>query len=100
MLLKLDDVESCTFFSGKFVAVRGKNPDGTCFIVSEILELPNMPLADIKVEQEFLKDGQLDVIVASGPYTENSNLCFEALDALIQTVEEEQPDLIILVNIQ
>lgn len=45
-----------------------------------------------------LGGGPMNVIVAAGPYTVDSNLDYEPLQALIQAAQKEKPDVLILVS--
>ncbi|KAL8692639.1 MAG: hypothetical protein Q9218_002372 [Villophora microphyllina] len=110
--LKVESVSS-EFFPGQIVAVRGINPSGDSFTVSEVLEIPLMAPAASKpgnvdmlneglevVEEEHFKapSKALNLIVASGPYTADDNLAYEPLHALCQKAEETCADMLILIG--
>ncbi|KAL8811277.1 MAG: hypothetical protein Q9200_001938 [Gallowayella weberi] len=110
--LKIDS-GACAFFPGQIVAVRGVNPSGEYFSVSEIL---NIPLLDLAASNQTAIDGfnerlgvieeqdhslplkALNVLFASGPYTADDNLAFEPLQALCQKAEETCADMLILIG--
>ncbi|KAA8910520.1 DNA polymerase alpha subunit B N-terminal-domain-containing protein [Sphaerosporella brunnea] len=99
--LKLDKVSSFAFFPGQIVAVKGVNASGSYFQVHEILEPPKLPPAatsagELAATGERLEAGPVTVFIASGPYTTQDNLEFEALDELCAKAAEQQPDAVIL----
>ncbi|KAH8148332.1 uncharacterized protein LAJ45_07433 [Morchella importuna] len=99
--LKLDAVKSFSFFPGQIVAVRGVNASGAYFAVTEILDIPPLPLPASTAETlaesaSRLAGAPLSVVVASGPYTTEDNLDFEALDELCERAARERPDVVIL----
>ncbi|KAI5840173.1 DNA polymerase alpha subunit B N-terminal-domain-containing protein [Morchella snyderi] len=99
--LKLDAVKSFSFFPGQIVAVRGINASGAYFAVTEILDIPPLPLPASTAEAlaesaSRLAGAPLAVVVASGPYTTEDNLDFEALDELCERAARERPDVVIL----
>ncbi len=93
--LNLSSVASYSFFPGQIVAVRGSNASGE-FKVSEILELPMLPPAACRPGD--IEEEGINLIVASGPYTTNDNLHYEALIALRDKVLEEKIDTVILLG--
>ncbi|KAB8360933.1 hypothetical protein FH972_024665 [Carpinus fangiana] len=103
--LRLDALQAYDFFPGKIVALRGNNPKGDYFAVSEILEIP-MQYSAAPLIQDFdataarLGDGEqtLNVLVASGPYTADSNLDFEPLQAICDKAAESSADALILLG--
>lgn len=99
--LKLDAMRSFSFFPGQIIAVRGVNASGNYFAVSEILEIPPLPTTATRTSQlaavaTRLSEGPLTVMVASGPYTTDDNLHFEALDEICRRAAETCPDVVIL----
>lgn len=99
--LQLQKVSSFAFFPGQILAVKGVNSSGGYFQVHEILEPPKLPPASTSVTKlaahaERLEAGPLNVFIASGPYTTNDNLDFEALEELCTKCVEKQPDAVIL----
>ncbi|TGZ84975.1 DNA polymerase alpha, subunit B [Ascodesmis nigricans] len=98
--LNLHKVRSYAIFPGQIVAVRGVNSGGE-FVVDDIYEPPRLPIASATEEETtmfstMLADGPMSIVIASGPYTTDDNLNFEALDALISKFAEKRPDVVIL----
>ena len=105
--LKVDALQSYQFFPGQIVALRGTNASGLYFTVKEVLIVPKqlMPssvpatIESINERLEVSEDSTflpLNVMVASGPYTAESNLDFEPLQALCDRAEESMADALIL----
>jgi len=99
--LKLQKISSFAFFPGQILAVKGVNSSGGYFQVQEILEPPKLPPASTLVSNlmayaKRLEAGPVSVFIASGPYTTNDNLDFEALEELCTKCAEQQPDVVIL----
>lgn len=104
--LKFADNISFDVFPGKIVALRGTNVGGHSFLASEVLPLPKLPPAasrpsDIEVHNDRLvgADGEtrpLNMIIASGPFTQETDLSFAPLYALLDKAEAEQADLLLL----
>lgn len=101
--LNLEKLTSFFLFPGQVIACKGMNPDGSEFIVSEILDLPLLPapgtLAD---EMNSILDRQdnkpMSVIAAAGPFTASDNLLFEPLDDLIEQINTNSPDVVVLMG--
>lgn len=101
--LKLDNVPSYSFFPGQIVAVRGVNASGYYFAVSELLEIPSLPITlssatKLAASAEQLAAGPLNIVVAAGPYTADNNLLFEPLEEICRRVAETCPDVLILLG--
>ena len=97
------------FFPGQVVAVRGNNPSGEYFNVTEILSLPLLPPPASKIEElkvhnarvgqsggDDSSDRPLNILVGSGPYTPETDLSFSALYALLDKAAETVADVLIL----
>ena len=110
--LKVESI-SHEFFPGQIVAVRGMNASGEYFSVNEVLEVPLLPpaaslpsaLDDINerlgVGSENTTESAsqaLSILIASGPYTTDSNLSFEPLHALCEKAETSSADVLILIG--
>lgn len=101
--LKLHAIKSFSFFPGQIVAVKGVNASGNYFAVSEILEIPTLPItatlgSEMTDISSRLSAGPLTIMVASGPYTTDDNLRFEALDEICRRAVETCPDVLILMG--
>lgn len=105
--LKVDTLETYSFFPGQIVAVRGTNASGQYFQVSEVLSIPLLPMPvsssgtfDTVNERLGVSEDStgmpLNVLFASGPYTADDNLDFEPLQALCQKATEHMVDAMIL----
>lgn len=112
--LKVDGLPIYNFFPGQIVAVRGNNPAGSFFMVKELLEIPLLPVAastpseldlanarlastgDMDIDDSESSIRPLSIMVASGPYTPAHVLDFAAFNALMETVLESRPDLLVL----
>jgi DNA polymerase alpha subunit B len=95
------------FFPGKIVALRGNNPSGEYFSVSEVLPVPSLQLPataptnmDIHNERLQSQDGTetrpLNIIIGAGPYTTDADLSFDSLHELCSQAAETKADLLIL----
>ncbi|CZT18761.1 related to POL12 (DNA-directed DNA polymerase alpha) [Ramularia collo-cygni] len=104
--LKFAENVSFDVFPGKIVALRGTNVGGQSFLASEVLPLPSLPPAahrpsDIEVCNDRLvgADGEtrpLNMVIASGPFTQENDLSFAPLQALLDKAEAETADLLLL----
>ncbi|KAH9828173.1 DNA polymerase alpha subunit B-like [Teratosphaeria destructans] len=93
-------------FPGKVVALRGTNVSGEYFSVTEILPMPLLgPPAstptelDIHNDRLTASDGDprpLHMLVASGPYTTDTDLTFAPLHALLTRASDQLADVLIL----
>ncbi|CAK3862559.1 DNA polymerase alpha subunit B [Lecanosticta acicola] len=97
---------SYDFFPGKIVALRGTNVSGEFFAATEILQMPKLSAAasrpgEIDAHNDRLTsaDGEtrpLSMLVASGPYTMDTDLSFAPLYALLNKAETDRADVLIL----
>lgn len=93
-------------FPGKIVAVRGTNVSGEYFSVTEVLPMPQMPVPastptelDIHNDRLTGPDGEarpLNMLLASGPYTTDTDLSFAPLHALLHKAADQKTDVLIL----
>lgn len=103
--LKMENV-SFDVFPGKIVALRGTNVSGEYFAATEVLPMPLLGCAasrpeDIDVHNDRLSgaDGErrpMNMVVASGPYTVDTDLWFAPLYTLLDKAEESRADVLIL----
>ncbi|KFY72064.1 hypothetical protein V499_07759 [Pseudogymnoascus sp. VKM F-103] len=112
--LRLGSVASFQFFPGQIVALRGINASGEEFTVSEVLEIPLLPVAastpqGLETHIQRLRGGPdamdddsaaapLNIIIGAGPYTTDDNLDFEPLHALCSQAADTYADALILVG--
>jgi DNA polymerase alpha subunit B len=110
--LKLDNLPSYNFFPGQIVALRGINASGDFFTVSESIPLPllNQPASkpeELDVYNTRLLDTPdsdpsiarpLTVLIASGPYTTDTNLDFSPLHTLLENALSSFADALILIG--
>ncbi|GAA5988797.1 hypothetical protein JCM11641_004856 [Rhodosporidiobolus odoratus] len=93
-------------FPGCIVGLKGQNGGGKLFAVKEVLMMPPLD-ATYTSPSELLShqygsdpkelDGNpMSILVAAGPYTVDSDLEYEPLQALIELAQGEKPDVIIL----
>ena len=119
--LDLSRLKGYQFFPGQIVALRGSNTTGASFVVSEVLALPLLPNAasspaalavhrarlatsdgdvDMDDTEKDAKDAKdpppLNVLFASGPYTVDTNLDYEALHALVGVASDKAVDAVVL----
>ncbi|POY74018.1 hypothetical protein BMF94_2829 [Rhodotorula taiwanensis] len=94
------------FFPGCLVGLRGTNGGGKLFAVKEVLMMPPIDATytapSSLLEQQYgagpkqLGGHPMSVLVAAGPYTLESDLDYEPLEALIGLAKQEKPDVLIL----
>ncbi|KAF2104696.1 DNA polymerase alpha/epsilon subunit B [Rhizodiscina lignyota] len=114
--LRVEQLQSYDFFPGKIVALRGMNASGDFFTVTEELSIPLLPpaastAAELDVhnarvqgsssDPDSMADSSshpLNIIIAAGPYTQQTSLDFSAFHALLSTVLETRADGLILLG--
>lgn len=99
--LDLTHISGYSFFPGQIVVVKGKNPSGSTFVVSEVLQLPNLPSAEISQDEvkqynELYNQTGLKIVVLSGPYSNSHAFDYSKLDSFITKLNEEiMPHLVL-----
>ncbi|KAM0746375.1 DNA polymerase alpha, subunit B [Meredithblackwellia eburnea MCA 4105] len=98
----------CGMFNGCIVGVRGRNGGGKLFSVNEVLMLPPLDAtysrpSDLLSQQygtstRQLSGAPMQLVVACGPFTVDSNLSYEPLTALLNLASKEKPDLLLLIG--
>lgn len=88
--LDLSGLQSFSIFPGQIVGIEGTNPTGNEIRVSKLLQ-GSLPLPGPNVVTR-----STSVVVACGPFTKPSNLKFEPLIALLNTVK--QPHSLVLIG--
>ena len=118
--LHVETLEKYDFFLGMIVALRGTNASGEFFAVSEVLKMPLLPLPassatelkehrrrmnpqidenDENEESETTSSTRpLNVLIGSGPYTSDTDLSFEPLQALLDKAIETSADALFLIG--
>lgn len=86
--LDLSGLSSYSLFPGQIVALRGKNPNGDSFKVSEIIEPPLLG-APISPLDELSTQTDMKIIITSGPYTTSHNLDFQILGNLVDKINNQ-----------
>ncbi|KAI8341362.1 DNA polymerase alpha subunit B N-terminal-domain-containing protein [Chlamydoabsidia padenii] len=98
--LDMSNTIGYSLFPGQIVAVEGTNKTGKSFSVEKIL-LPPFPDT---INNSILDNNQspntqvTEVIIATGPYTLDSDLSFDPLQELLVTCHNEQPHVLILMG--
>ncbi|XP_053691499.1 DNA polymerase alpha subunit B [Sabethes cyaneus] len=90
--LDFSKMKSWSVFPGQTVVLEGVNPRGTVFEVHKIhferkLQLPVAPV-DL--------GRQLNIVIASAPFTEQEDLLYEKLSDLLAYCSNNNPDVLIL----
>lgn len=98
--------QSFDFFPGKVVAVKGINPSGEYFTVSEVISLPRLPLpatspTELEIHNERVSGSEsearpLNILIGSGPFTTDSDLAYDALHEICNKAVEAVADVLIL----
>ncbi|SMR46752.1 unnamed protein product [Zymoseptoria tritici ST99CH_1E4] len=104
--LQMDPSLTYDFFPGKIVALRGTNVGGEFFRPTEVLPIPLLPPAaslpsDLINHNARLEDATgntppLNLLVASGPYTTDTDLSYAPLYALLNVASTLKPDLLLI----
>lgn len=98
--LDLSLLDNFSLFPGQIVALRGKNASGEYFKVDEILDIPLLG-ASVNTKEELkeyypIESTGLKTIIATGPYTTNTDLEFNHLENLIENINSNyKPNLVI-----
>lgn len=77
-------------FRGEIVIVRGSNPSGNEFIVTELLPVPELPMSNPAPSSE---GAPIRIVVASAPFDKND---YEPLRKLVAHCSAEPPSAVIL----
>eukprot|EP00053_Salpingoeca_punica_P011715 m.104425 g.104425 ORF g.104425 m.104425 type:complete len:664 (-) comp15756_c0_seq2:1515-3506(-) len=107
--VKLDVSELAEFslFPGQIVVCDGSNSTGECFVPRTIhqgappalIKSRNTDLVQHYFSSPMATDAQaVELIVASGPYTADSDLSYAPLDDLLEVIGREKPDAVILMG--
>ncbi|KAK8866041.1 hypothetical protein IAR55_001192 [Kwoniella newhampshirensis] len=88
-------VKGFGLFPGCLVCFKGRNGGGGAFVVEEVLMTPVDELQSFQHGDKLL--GQpISIMTAAGPFTLDDDLAYAPLEALLQTVRDERPDVLLL----
>ncbi|XP_074630712.1 DNA polymerase alpha subunit B-like [Acropora palmata] len=100
--LDLSEVRQFALFPGQVVAAEGLNSTGEKLVVNKIctgIQLPFWSSAESTGADSFSKVSEpFLMMVAAGPFTTSDSLLYEPLADLMKTVENDRPDLLILLG--
>lgn len=91
--LHFDRMKGFALFPGQTVFVQGINPRGDSFFVDEIISERNLtysPTPQVTTN--------LNIVIASGPFTSKSDLNYEPLNELLAYCKQHKPDVLILLG--
>lgn len=91
--LHFDRMQSFGLFPGQTVFVQGLNPRADSFYVDEIISDRDLTFADSPKVTE-----NLNMIVASGPFTSQKDLNYEPLNELLAYCKQHKPDVLIMIG--
>lgn len=91
--LHFDRMKHFSLFPGQTVFVQGSNPRGDSFFVDDIINERNLTYADPPHVNE-----NLNIVVASGPFTSKADLNYEPLNKLLAYCNQHKPDVLILLG--
>ncbi|CAK9435553.1 uncharacterized protein LODBEIA_P02800 [Lodderomyces beijingensis] len=100
--LNLTSLKGFSLFPGQIVVLRGNNPTGKVFHVSEVMPLPQLgtPVSTKEELSEFeasQKGLGLKIVIASGPYSNSNKLNFARLEDLVDKINNSIfPNAVIL----
>lgn len=96
--LDLAILDKFALFPGQIVCLKGKNPSGEVFKVSEQVELPYLG-APITPADELKEYGDMKLMITSGPYTAFNDLNYHPLDELVQKINNDyKPHVVIMMG--
>jgi DNA polymerase alpha subunit B len=102
--LDVSKLASACFFCGQVLMLIGSNPTGSCFVVQQTITLPAQPLprtlrsklASFHQDALCMGGKHMSIVVASGPFTLQSNLSFEPIKELFDYVRRTAVSAVIL----
>jgi DNA polymerase alpha subunit B len=102
--LDVSKLATACLFCGQVLMVLGSNPTGACFVASQTISLPAQPLprtlrsklANFHQGVRHMDGKHMSVVVASGPYTLQSNLGFEPIKELFGYIKRTAVSALIL----
>ena len=107
--LDVDNLAGYSLFQGQIVSVSGYNHSGRKMVVEKLMEgmeegnFVKTPKEELKKMQYGSEQGcqngeGIKVFAVAGPYTTNQNLDYQPLADLLGMVEEEKPDVVLLMG--
>lgn len=101
--LRLGLLKQYALFPGQVVGLKGINNTGNGMVVEEVLQpsiLPksSLPLETVQKMNENLDGQPLSIMVCKGPFTSSENLSFAPLSEMVKKVQEEKPDVLLLMG--
>ncbi|XP_012285306.1 DNA polymerase alpha subunit B [Orussus abietinus] len=91
--LDLSSIPQYSVFRGQVVAVEGCNPTGNVLVAKEMFVESFAPFP----KSPYLKEN-VTIFVAAGPFTMSGDLDYQPLTDLLQSVMENEPNVLILVG--
>lgn len=96
--LNLSQAKSIAIFPGQVVMVSGFNPRGDRFIVNEIITEQHLVPVKSPIECTNAVDGQLILLVAASPFTQDDDFQYRPLQALLSFLRENKADVVLLIG--
>jgi DNA polymerase alpha subunit B len=108
--LDVSNVDHYSLFQGQIIGVSGINLNGRKMMVETLIEGLDYKATDINVDADvevetnmnmsketFGQEG-VKIYAVAGPYTTNNNLEYQPLTDLLGVVEEEKPDVVVMMG--
>ncbi|KAL9953110.1 hypothetical protein ACROYT_G040470 [Oculina patagonica] len=100
--LDLSEMRQFALFPGQVVAIEGVNSTGQKLVVNKICTGIQLPFrSSVEAVQEASEDSTPEpflMSVAAGPFTTSDSLLYEPLADLMKRVQNDKPDLLILLG--
>ncbi|XP_020622597.1 DNA polymerase alpha subunit B-like isoform X1 [Orbicella faveolata] len=100
--LDLSELRQFALFPGQVVAIEGVNSTGQKLVVNKLctgVQLPfHSPVENVEHGSEDITSEPFLMSVAAGPFTTSDSLLYEPLADLMQKVQNDKPNLLILLG--
>jgi len=102
--VNISSLGSCSLFPGAVVVFEGTKCQDGSFQAERVFNITYLKSDSNKSYNSMMKHPmqtivkEIQVIIASGPYTISTNLRYDPLKRLLEKVEEMKPDLVILIG--